>query len=125
MVTVRIPNVLRIYADLKEFVNVDAATVDEALRRLVSVHPDLAIRIFDDTDNLHPHLTVYCDGVAVPRDDWDSTKVASSDQITVLIAISGGAEDVRMRGFRERSTVEATLEAALTGVWRSPPRRSP
>jgi molybdopterin molybdotransferase len=116
MVTVRIPNVLRTYTDQKEFVDVDAATVDEALRSLVSMHPDLAIRIFDDTENLHPHLTVYCDDLAVPRDDWDSTKVRSSDRITVLIAISGGAEDVRMRGFRKRATVEATLETTLTGV---------
>jgi molybdopterin molybdotransferase len=116
MVTVRIPNVLRTYADHKEFIDIDASTVEEALRRLVSLHPDLAIRIFDDTENLHPHLTVYCDDIAVLRDVWSSTKVTSSDQITVLIAISGGAEDVRMRGFRERATVDAALEAALGGV---------
>jgi molybdopterin molybdotransferase len=116
MVTVRVPNVLRAYTDHKEFVDVDASTVDEALRGLVAVHPDLAIRIFDETESLHPHLAVYCDDVAMLRDDWTSTEVTSSDQITVLVAISGGAEDVRMRGFRERATVEAALEAALVGV---------
>lgn len=116
MVTVRIPNVLRTYTGHREFVDVDASTVDEALRRLVLMHPDLAIRIFDDTQSLHPHLMVYCDDVAVLRDDWNSTKVTSSDRITVLVAISGGAEDVRMRGFRERATVETALDAALGGV---------
>jgi molybdopterin molybdotransferase len=116
MVTVRIPNVLRKYTDNSEFVDVEGSTIDEALRSLVSAYPDLAIRIFDEAENLHPHLMVFHDDLAVGRDEWSSTNVASSDQITVLVAISGGAEDVRMRGFRERATVEATLEAALAGV---------
>ena len=37
-------------------------------------------------------------------------------KIDVLVAISGGSDDVRMRGFRERSTVEEALSAALDGV---------
>ena len=37
-------------------------------------------------------------------------------EIDVLVAIAGGSDDVRMRGFRERSTVEEALSAALDGV---------
>jgi molybdopterin molybdotransferase len=116
MVTVRIPNVLRKYTDQAELVEVKGSTIDEAVRNLVSDHPDLAIRIFDDSDDLHPHLMVFWDGFAVARGDWASTNVTPSDQITVLVAISGGAEDVRMRGFRQRATVEEAYHAALDGV---------
>ena len=34
--------------------------------------------------------------------------------ILALVAIAGGAHDVRMRGFRERATVEQALERAST-----------
>lgn len=116
MVTVRIPNVLRRYTAQAEFIEVEASTIDKALRSLVSEYPDLGTRIFDDTANLHSHLMVFHRDLAVPREDWTSTTVTGEDQITVLVAISGGAEDVRMRGFRERATVERAIEVALDGV---------
>lgn len=116
MVTVRVPNVLRRYTDEAEFVDVEGSTINEALQELVSAHPSLKIRIFDDSARLHPHLMVFLDDVAVARGDWASTSVTPSDRITVLVAISGGTEDVRMRGFRDRATVEDALEAALDDV---------
>jgi len=91
MVTVRIPNVLRRYTAQVEFVEVEALTIDSALRSLVSEYPDLGTRIFDDTENLHPQLMVFHRDLAVSREDWTSTSVTGEDQITVRVAISGGA----------------------------------
>jgi len=116
MVTVRIPNALRTYTAQTELVEVEGSTIDEALGSLVSTYPDLRTRILDGSENLHPHLMVFCRDVAVAREDWASTNVTKEDQITVLIAISGGAYDVRMRGFRERATVETARAFALSGV---------
>ncbi len=116
MVTVRIPNVLRKYTAHAEFVDVEGSTIDGALLHLVSEHPDLKTRVFDESGNMHPHLMVFHEDLAVAPEQWRTTTVTAEDQITVLVAISGGADDVRMRGFRERSTVERARTAALEGV---------
>ena len=116
MVTVRIPNVLRKYTAGNEFVDVEGSSVDEALSYLVSDHPDLKIRVFDESGSVHPHLIVFHQDLALAPEDWSSTTVSAEDQITVLIAISGGADDVRMRGFRERATVAQARAAALQEV---------
>jgi molybdopterin molybdotransferase len=116
MVAVRIPNMLRTYSGWQETTHVDASTVGDVLRDLVSVDPDVGAIVLDEAGNIGIHLAVYCDDLPVVRDDWETVQVSSSDQITLLVPISGGAEDVRMRGFRERATVERALEAALGGV---------
>jgi molybdopterin molybdotransferase len=116
MATVRIPNVLRKYTADAEYVDVEGSTIDEALFRLVSQYPDLKIRVFDESGNVHPHLMVFHEDLAVEPTQWSTTAVSAQDQITVLIAVSGGADDVRMRGFRERATVEQARAAALLDV---------
>jgi len=116
MVTVRIPNALRKYTARAEYVDVEGPTIDEALLGLVVEHPDLRIRVFDESGNVHPHLMVFHEGLAVAPDQWPTTTVTTRDQITVLIAISGGVDDVRMRGFRERATVAQARAAALLDV---------
>jgi molybdopterin molybdotransferase len=116
VVTVRLPSALRKYAAQADFIDLDGSSVDEVLRRLVSEYPELRIRLFGDSGSLHPHLMVFCSDSEVAREDLASTPVEAGDRIDVLIAISGGADDVRMRGFRERATVEAARAAAMHGV---------
>lgn len=125
LATVRLPNSLRKYADGKRYVEVDADTIDVALQRAAAAHPDLRIRLFDDDGNLHPHLNVFFEDAEVPRNELAAKALRAGDQIYVLIAIAGGAEDIRMRGFRERATVEATREAALEGVLALPAEAVP
>jgi len=116
MATVRLPTSLQKYAGGRRFVEVDATTIDAALHQVVVAHPDLRIRMFDDAGTLHPHLIVFFGDAEVPRSEFAANELSAADEVNLLIAISGGAEDVRMRGFRERATVEATREAALNGV---------
>ena len=116
MVTIRLPGQLRKYANGQEFVDVVAATAADALRELVVVHPDLAVRIFDDQDRLHAHLAAFCREMEVARDDLASASVSAGERLDLLIAVAGGADDVRMSGFRERATVAETLAVALDGV---------
>lgn len=116
MVTIRIPNAPRAYTTQTEFVEIDASTIDDALHKLASRYPDLDSHVFDDARSFHPDLAVFHGDVAAERHTWASTDVTPEDRITVFLAVSGDAEDVRMRGFRKRTTVERTLEAALHGV---------
>ena len=95
---------------------VTASTAEAALRQLGEIHPHLAIRLFDDHGSVHSHLAVILGDEEVPRDRLADTPIGADDILTLLVAIAGGAEDVRMRGFRTRVSVTAALEAALEGV---------
>jgi molybdopterin molybdotransferase len=116
VVTVRIPKVLSKYASGLEFVEVDGSTIDEVLHAVVGEHPDLEIRLIEEDGRMHGHLSLFHEGRLIPRADHRATAVQPGDQLDVLISISGGAEDIRMRGFRHRVTVEEALEAALAGT---------
>lgn len=116
MVTVRLPAQLDRYTQGQRYVEVEAATADAALRAVAAEHPDLQIRLFDEDGLLHRHLLVIVGDRERAREDLAALILPDGSDLTVLIAVSGGAEDVRMRGFRERETVEAALRAALDGV---------
>jgi molybdopterin molybdotransferase len=116
VVTVRLPDALRRYAEGRELVEVDASTVRGALDAVVDIHPDTRIRLFDDDDRLHGHLHVFCRDTEVPADELNATGVERGDEVDVIVAVAGGSDDVRMRGFRRRVTVEQALAAALEGV---------
>lgn len=113
---VRLPDVLSRYTAGQDIVEVGGSTVRGVLDALVAAHPDTRIRLFDDRGRLHGHLHLFLSDTEVPADELAATPVGPDDEIDVLVAIAGGADDVRMRGFRERSTVEEALAAALVGV---------
>ncbi len=116
MVTVRLPAQLDRYTNGQRYVEVEAATADAALRAVAAKHPDLHIRLFDEDGLLHRHLLVIVGDHEQARESLAALALADNSDLTLLIAVSGGAEDIRMRGFRERATVEAALGAALDGV---------
>ncbi len=114
--TVRLPEALRRYTEDQEAVELDGSTVGEVLDALVAAHPRTRIRLFTDDGRLHGHLHLFSRETEVPADELDTTPVTPGDEIDVIVAIAGGSDDVRMRGFRERSTVDQALSAALDGV---------
>ena len=116
MVMVRLPSALQRYADGSEHVEVDAATVGEALAAACTVHPGLSTRLLAGDGAYLPHLAVFCGKKRVERSDAPSTPVRPEDVITVLIGIAGGAHDVRMKGFRDRVSVDEALAAAMDGI---------
>jgi molybdopterin molybdotransferase len=116
VVTVRLPEAIRRYAGDRGAIELEGSTVRAVLDALIAAHPDTRIRLFGEDDRLYSHLHVFLDGIEVAADDLDLTPVGPGEEIDVLVAISGGSDDVRMRGFRERSTVEEALSAALDGV---------
>jgi molybdopterin molybdotransferase len=116
VVTVRLPDVLRRYTEGRETLELEGSTVREVLDALVVAHPATRIRLFDDDDRLHGHFHLFCRETEVNADELDTTPVDPGDEIDVIVAVAGGSDDVRMRGFRQRSTVEEALAAALHGV---------
>lgn len=116
MVTVRLPQMLRKYAADSELVAVEAGTVIQAVQAVAVAHPDIATRLFTDDGVIHPHLAVFHQDELVLATEHESRAVEPGDKVEVIIGITGGAEDVRMRGFRHRVSVEEARAAALGGV---------
>lgn len=125
MTTLRLPEMLRKYASGNEFIEVDGGTVTEAVRAAVGAHPDLGVRLLATDGLLHAHLSLFHQGRHVPREEQAATTVRSDDRLDLIINVAGGADDVRMRGFERRATVEDALRASLNGVERLAPASVP
>ena len=87
MADVHLPSVLRpLFRDLPRRLDVDAATVAEAIARLDEQWPGLRDRLCDPGPVLRRHIHVYVDG---ERGDLDSA-VEERSRLDVIAAISGG-----------------------------------
>jgi molybdopterin converting factor small subunit len=87
MADVHLPSTLRpLFQDLPRRLDVDAATVSEALDELDRRWPGLRDRLCEPGPALRRHIHVYVDG---ERGDLDSA-VAERSRLDVIAAISGG-----------------------------------
>jgi len=116
MVTIQLPALLRPYAGGAASVEVPGSTVGEAFEALLAAHPDLTLHLIDRTGRIPRHLLVFHGDQRLPAADWAAVPLEPGDTLRLLTAVGGGAEDVRMRGFRRRATVAEARAAALAGV---------
>lgn len=87
MADVHLPSTLRpLFRDLPRRLDVDAATVGEAIARLDEQWPGLRDRLCEPGPALRRHIHVYIDG---ERGDLD-TAVGERSRLDVIAAISGG-----------------------------------
>jgi molybdopterin converting factor small subunit len=87
MADVHLPGTLPpLFRDLPRRVEVDAATVDEAIEQLDARWPGLRDRLCADGSELRPHIHVYVDRERAALD----TTLAANSRIDVIAAISGG-----------------------------------
>lgn len=89
-VEVRLPSVLREHAQGKVAVNVEGATVGEALRALVAMYPSMADQLEVDGDDIPRFVNLYLNDEDVRYLDKLDTKVQSNDVISILPAVAGG-----------------------------------
>jgi molybdopterin converting factor small subunit len=87
MAEVHLPKtLLPLFPGLEPVVNVDAATVADALGSLDRAWPGLLDRLCEPGPRLRPHIRVFVDQTQAEL----RTPVGSSDRVDVLAAISGG-----------------------------------
>ena len=90
MSTIRLPQVLRAQADGERAIEVDGATIGEAVQALVGRHPALAGQLLTTDGQLHRFVNVYLNGRDVRYLGGLDTPVEARDEIRLLPAIAGG-----------------------------------
>ena len=91
MPTIRVPDALRRYTGGAASFPVAGGTLAEALADAFRLHPDLRIRLVDETGRIHRHLVVFRNDEELPRDGAEAATLAPDDGLTFLEAIGGGA----------------------------------
>jgi molybdopterin converting factor small subunit len=90
MSTVRLPSVLRPQADGQRAIEVEGATIGDAVQSLVGQHPALAGQLLTPEGELHRFVNVYLNGRDVRYLAGLDTPVDERDEIRLLPAIAGG-----------------------------------
>jgi len=80
------PTLPRIFPDLPRRLDVDAATVDEAIDRLEERWPGLRVRLCEPGPVLRRHINVFVEGERASLD----TALEQGSRVDVVAAISGG-----------------------------------
>jgi adenylyltransferase/sulfurtransferase len=89
-VNVVLPSLLVDLTGCPPRIPVEAATLEEALARLVALHPVLAVHLFDERGGFRQHvLCFHNDANTRWRGDL-SAPLADGDTIRILQAVSGG-----------------------------------
>lgn len=71
-------------------INVDAATVGEALDAAFALHPTLRGYVLDDQGAVRHHLAIFVDGTSIPGKTSLQTPIESGAEVYVMQALSGG-----------------------------------
>jgi len=89
-VKVIIPTPLRAYAGKQESVEVQAATVGEALSAVTTKFADLKKHLFADDGKLRSFVNVYVNDEDIRYLQKDQTSVKAGDTISIVPSIAGG-----------------------------------
>jgi adenylyltransferase/sulfurtransferase len=89
-ITIQLPTALRTFTDGLSEVQVEAKTVDEALRQLAKDYADLKRHLFDETDTLRSFVNVYLNDEDIRSVNGVSTLLKAGDTLMLIPAIAGG-----------------------------------
>jgi molybdopterin converting factor small subunit len=89
-VKVMIPTPLRAYAGKQQSVDLQAATVGEALAALTGQFGELKKHLFTDDGRLRSFVNVYVNDEDIRYLQKDQTQVKEGDTISIVPSIAGG-----------------------------------
>ena len=91
-----IPTPLRQYAGKQDAIEVHASTVNEALSKLTTKHPDLKRHLYTDDGKLRAFVNVYLNDEDVRYlSEKENTRVKDGDHLSIIPSIAGGAKSSR------------------------------
>jgi molybdopterin synthase sulfur carrier subunit len=88
--TIRIPTQLRTFTGGSGEVEVEAASVGDALKALDAAHPGLADRLFDDSGQLRRVVNVFLADEDVRFLGGLDTPIAEGQTLSIVPAVAGG-----------------------------------
>ncbi len=91
-VKVMIPTPLRAYVGKQDTVELQAATVGEALAALTSQYADLRKHLYAEDGRLRSFVNVYLNDEDIRYLQKDKTQVNDGDTISIVPSIAGGAQ---------------------------------
>src|ERR1700758_2433797 len=97
-----IPTPLRQYAGKQDAVEVHASTVNDALSKLTSTHPDLKRHLYTDDGKLRAFVNLYLNDEDVRYLQKEATEVKDGDNISIVPSIAGGAGNAGRANISER-----------------------
>jgi len=90
-VKVIIPTPLRQYAARRDFVELNAKTVGDALTSLTDQYGDLRKHLFTDDGKLRSFVNVYLNDEDIRYLQKDATPLRENDVISIVPSIAGGS----------------------------------
>ena len=87
---VRIPTPLRKLTNNEELVEVNAATIGEAITELQSRYPGIKERLLDENGGVRRFVNVYVNEEDIRFLQNQNTPIKNGDEISIIPAIAGG-----------------------------------
>ena len=85
-----IPTPLRGFTEQKDQVQLDAATVGEALSTLSTQYPTIKRHLYTDEGSLRSYVNIYVNDDDIRVLSKEQTPIADGDVILIIPAIAGG-----------------------------------
>ena len=90
MSKIHIPTPLRQYVGKQSTVEVQAATVGEALNSLLAQHPELRRHLYTEDGKLRAFVNLYVNDEDIRYLQKEATAVKEGDNISIVPSIAGG-----------------------------------
>jgi molybdopterin synthase sulfur carrier subunit len=90
-IKIRIPTPLRKFTANQEVVEVEGATVGQALANLGEQHPDIRGRLFDDAGKIRRFVNVFANEEDIRFLEQLETALKDGDELALVPAIAGGS----------------------------------
>ncbi len=87
---VTLPSALREYASGRDAVDVQAATLADAIARIAADFPGLAYRILDDQGRLRRFVNVYVNDDLMSHLEPRDVQLRDGDSVHILPSVAGG-----------------------------------
>ena len=108
-VSVYIPSPFRWLTQNREHIDVDGQNVAEVLTAVNTRYPGFDNLVFDSEGSVPAHINIYVNNREIHELGGTETPVADGDQVAVIPALAGGADD----GAQPAASVALTPEEAM------------
>jgi sulfur-carrier protein adenylyltransferase/sulfurtransferase len=92
-VTIIIPTALRQHTDDEDELKLNARTVSDALKQLVTAFPNLRRQLYSESGRLRSFINIYLNEEDIRYKEGEGTALKDGDTLMIVPAVAGGAHD--------------------------------